>query len=324
MQRREFITLLGGTAAGWPLAAHAQRPAMPTVGYLSLAAPGKNVEAFRKGLSETGFVEARSVAIEYRWPRNEHDRLSDLAADLVRRQVAIIVTPGDHTSALAAKSATITIPIVFGGGGDPVQTGLVASLNRPGGNVTGVTTVGAELGAKRLGLLHELVPTAARFAVLINPTNPSAEPVIRDARAAASAIGRQIEVLSASTNGDIDAAFANIVRKRVDGLLVSPDTLFMSRRVQLAALAVRYAAPVIYPLREYAEAGGLMSYGTSLADQFRQVGIYTGRILKGEKPADLPVMQPTRFEFVVNLQIAKTTGIDIPAALLARADEVIE
>jgi ABC-type uncharacterized transport system substrate-binding protein len=205
-----------------------------------------------------------------------------------------------------------------------VQTGLVASLNRPGGNVTGVTTVGAELGAKRLGLLHELVPAAARFAVLVNPTNPSAESVISDARAAASALGRQIEVLSASTNEDIDAAFASIAQKRVDGLLVSPDTLFMNRRVQLAALAVRYAAPAIYPLREYAEAGGLMSYGTSLADQFRQVGIYTGRILKGEKPADLPVMQPTKFEFVVNLQIAKTTGINIPAALLARADEVIE
>ena len=326
MKRREFIALIGGAAA-WPLAARGQ-PAMPVIGYLHPASPEAAaylVAAFREGLSETGFVEGRNVAIDFRWAHNDNDRLPGLAADLVSRRVAVIVTPNSAPSSLAAKAATTTIPIIFSIGGDPVQFGLVASLNRPGGNVTGVTGMSVDLAAKQLGLLHELLPGATRFAVLVNPKNtPNADAVTRDAQAAAAGIGRQIEVVAATTNSGIDAAFATLVQERADALLVSPDALFNARRVQLITLAVRHAVPAIYPFREDAAAGGLMSYGPSITDANRQAGIYTGRILKGEKPADLPVLRASKFEFVINLQTAKTLALEIPPTLLARADEVIE
>ena len=328
MKRREFITLFGGAAAAWPMAAHAQQPAMPVVGFLRPGSPEPNahlVAAFRRGLGETGYVEGRNVAVEYRWAHNDDDRLPELAADLVRLRVAVIVTPGSTAAAAAAKSATTTIPIVFSAGGDPVQTGLVASLNRPGGNVTGVSSMSGELGAKRLGLLQELVPPAARFAVLVNPNNPLATAFVTDLRAAAAAIGRQIEVLTASTSHDIDTAFAMLVEKRrADALLVGLDPLFVSRRVQLATLAARHTVPAIYPFREDAEAGGLMSYGPSNTDLVRQAGIYTGRVLKGEKPADMPILRATKFDLVINLTTAKALGLEVPPTLLARADEVIE
>jgi putative ABC transport system substrate-binding protein len=331
MQRREFITLLGGAATMSsslrPRAAHAQQRAMPVVGYLYLGSPEASalqVAAFRKGLSETGYVEGRNVAIEFRWAHNEIDRLPELAADLVRRRVAVIATPGSVAAGLAAKAATATIPIVFSGGADPVQSGLVASFNRPGGNVTGFSTMSNEIGAKRLGHLHELLPGAARFAVLVNPNGPTAELQIKDAQAAASTIGRQVEILYAGTNPEIDTAFASLVQKRADALLVSSEGFFTNRRVQLVTLAARHAVPAIYHVREFAEAGGLMSYGPSQTDQWRQIGIYAGRILKGEKPADLPVMRPTKFEFIINLQTARLLGITVPPTLLAIADEVIE
>jgi putative ABC transport system substrate-binding protein len=291
MKRREFITLLGGTAVAWPLAARAQQRAMPVIGFLQSGSPEPNahlVAAFRQGLGETGYVEGRNVAVEYRWAHNDNNRLPELAADLVRLRVAVIATPGSTAAASAAKSATTTIPIVFSGGGDPVQTGLVASLNRPGGNVTGVSSMSGELGAKRLGLLQELVPRAARFVLLVNPNNPLAEAFVTDVRAAGAAIGRQIEVLTASTSRDIDTAFAMLVEKRANALLVGLDPLFVSRRVQLATLSARHAVPAIYPFREDAEAGGLISYGPSNTDLVRQAGIYTGRVLKGEKPAGRP------------------------------------
>jgi putative ABC transport system substrate-binding protein len=281
------------------------------------------VEAFRKGMGETGYLEGRNVVVEYRWAQND-DQLTELAADLVRLRAAVIATPGSTTAAAAAKSATTTIPIVFSGGGDPVQTGLVASLNRPGGNVTGVSSMSGELGTKRVGLLQELVPRAARLAVLINPNNPLAEAFVADIRAAAPAIGRQIEVVTASTSRDIDTAFATLMQKRADALVLSSDALFVSSRVQLAALAARHAVPAIYPFREDAEAGGLMSYGPSNTDLVRQVGIYTGRVLNGEKPADMPILRAIRFELVINLKTAKTLGLEISPTLLARADEVIE
>jgi putative ABC transport system substrate-binding protein len=325
MKRREFITLLGGAAASWPLAARAQQPAMPVIGYLSHGSPEQTaalVEAFRKGLSETGFVEGRNVVIEYRWAHNEPDRLPELAADLVRRQVNVLATPG--TSPIAAKAATTTIPIVFSTGGDPVEAGLVASLNRPGGNVTGISYMNVELSAKRLGLLHELLPGAARFGVLIDPANPSSQSILTGLQAAASAIDRHIEAFTAANNGEIDKAFAALAQTRSDGLLISPMPLFYNRRIQILTLAARHAVPVVYPAREWAEAGGLMSYGSSYTDQHRQAGVYTGRILRGEKAADLPILRATRFEFVINLQTAKSLGIDIPTTLLARADEVIE
>jgi putative ABC transport system substrate-binding protein len=326
IRRRELIMLLGGAAA-WPLVAGAQQPAMPVVGFLRPGSPGPNahlVAAFRKGLGQTGYVEGRNVAVEYRWAHNSDDRLPELAADLVRLRVAVIATPGSTAAAAAAKSATTTIPIVYSGGGDPVQTGLVASLNRPGGNVTGVSSMSGELGAKRLGLLQELLPHAARFAVLVNPNNPLAKAFVTDVRAAALASGRHIEVLTASTNREIDTALLTLVEQRADALLVAPDAVFVSSRVQLATLAARHAVPAIYPFHEDAEAGGLMSYGPSNTDLVRQAGIYTGRVLTGEKPADMPILRATKFELVINLNTAKALGLEIPPTLLARADEVIE
>jgi len=326
IRRREFITLLGGAAA-WPVAARAQQPAIPVIGYLDAAAPGTNPNnetAFRSGLSEAGYATGQNVAIEHRWADGQFARLPDLAADLVRRRVAVIVTPLSAAATLAAKAATTTIPIVFSTGGDPVSAGLVSSLNRPGGNVTGAVTMNAELGAKRLGLLQELLPTATRFAVLANRSSPVADAVIADAQAAASAIGRQVEVLTASTARDIDAAFATVVQVQAAAIFVSPDPFFGRRRAHIVVLAARHAVPAIYANREDVDAGGLMSYGSSILDVSRQLGIYTGRILKGEKPANLPVLRASKFEFVINLQTAKTLGIDVPATLLARADEVIE
>ena len=326
MRRREFITLIGGATAAWPFAARAQQPAMPVIGYLdggSLGTSAHVIAAIRKGLSETGYVEGSNVAIEYRWAEGNYDRLPAMAAEVAHRQVAVIVAMGTP-AAFAAKAATSTVPIVFGGGIDPVQAGLVASLNRPGGNVTGVTSMNVEIETKRLGLLHDLLPQATRFAVLVNPDNPFAEIEIKGAQATAATIGGQIEILTARTNREIDDAFASLVQQRADALLIGPDVFFTNRRVQLATLAVRHGVPAIYSFREFAEAGGLMSYGTSNADRDRQVGVYAGRILKGEKPADLPILRPTKFELVINLQTARTLSLTVPAALLARADEVIE
>jgi putative ABC transport system substrate-binding protein len=323
MRRREFITLLGGAAA-WPLAARAQQRAVPVVGYLSTRTADVDqylVDTFHQGLNEAGFVEGRNVAFEYRWARNDYDRLPELAADLVRRQVAVIVTLGDEGAAIAAKAATSSIPIFFHTGRDPVEIGLVASLNRPGGNVTGVTSMNAELAAKRLELLRELVPAATRFALLVSPRFAGLESMTRELRAAASA-GRQIEVIFASTDREIDAAFATLVQNRADGLLVNPEQLLASRSEQVVTLAARYAVPAIYAGREHTESGGLMSYAPSgLA---RQWGIYAARILKGEKPADLPVMRPTRFELVINLKTAKALGLSVPVTLRVFADELIE
>jgi len=301
---------------------------MPVIGFLhsaSAAAFAAPLAAFRKGLSEAGYVEGQNVAVAYRWAEGQNDRLPALAAELARQRVAVIATPGSTATTLAAKAATATIPIVFSIGTDPVKLGLVASLNRPGGNATGISDFGVEIAAKRLGLLHELLPTATRFGVLVNPDNPYlTESFVTELQTAASAIERQIEVVTASTNGDIDTAFATLIKKRADALLISPDPLFLTRRVQLITLAVRHALPALYHRRELPEAGGLMSYGSDLSDQFRQTGVSVGRILKGERPAEMPVQLPTRFEFVINLQTAKTIGIEIPATLLAAADEVIE
>ena len=322
MKRRKFITLLGGAAA-WPLAARAEQPAMPVIGCLYAGSPEPSanlVEAFRKGLGEAGYVEGQSVAIEYRWAHNLF-----VAADLVRRRVAVIVAPGSVAAALAAKAATTAIPIIFGIGTDAVQAGLVTSLARPDGNVTGVSYMQGELAAKQLGLLHELLPGAARFAVLVNPNNRLVtENTITGLQAAISDIGAQIEVLSAGSNRDIDAAFASLVQKHAEALLVSPGPLFSNRRVQLATLASRHAVPAMYYDREFVEVGGLISYGTSLVDQYRQTGIYTARVLKGARPADLPVLRATKFELVINLATAKSLPLEIPPMLLARADEVIE
>jgi putative ABC transport system substrate-binding protein len=324
--RREFFTLLGGAAVGRPLAARAQQPAMPVIGYLSVGSPEQSatsVAAFRKGLSEAGHVERQNVAVEYRWAQNERERLPELAADLVRRRVAVIAAQGP-SSAQAAKVLTTTIPIIFNVAGDPVEAGLVTSLSRPGGNLTGISDMNVELTGKRIGLLHELLPGAARFAVLVNPNSPNAQVLTREAHAASGAIGRDVEILTTATNRDIDAAFAAILERRIDALVVPADTLFLTRRAQILTLAARHAVPAIYFGRDFAESGGLMSYGTDIAQQYRQFGIYTGRILKGERPADLPVLRPTKFELVINLQTARTLGTEVPPTLLARADEVIE
>jgi ABC-type uncharacterized transport system substrate-binding protein len=324
--RRDFITLLGGTAAAWPLAAHAQQAAMPVIGFLGSSSPADRtrlVNAFRQGVRETGYVEGQSVAIEYRWAEDQFDRLPDLAADLVRRKVAVIAAH-DTLSAIAAKAATATIPIVFTSAADPVRDNLVASLNRPGGNVTGVSFISVELGAKQLGLLRELRPEAARIAVLVDPKWPITERFVSEVRTAALAVQQQVEVLNVSTGRDIDAVFASLARKPVDALLVGPSPLANNRRVQIVTLAAYHRVPAIYFLREFAEVGGLMSYGTNIGDANRLAGVYTGRILKGEKPADLPVIQSSKFEFVINLNTARAFGLSFPPGLLAVADEVIE
>jgi len=326
MNRRTLIALLGSGAAAWPLMARAQQPAMPVIGLLGSSAPvdrARHLTAFHQGLSDTGYVEGRNVAIEYRWAQDRADRLPDLAADLVRRQVTVIAAH-DTPSSMVAKTATTTIPIVFASGSDPVRRGLVASLNRPGGNVTGVTFVAAELGAKKLGLLHELQPGAVRVGVLVDPNYAPTQSFVSDVQAAASSIGKQIEVLEAPTGRDIDTAFARLAQKPIDALLVGPGPLLDNRRVQVTTLAAYHRVAAIYPLRESAEAGGLMSYGTRITDAYRQAGVYTGRVLKGEKPADLPVMQSTKFEFVINLNTARAFGLTFPPGLLAIADEVIE
>jgi putative ABC transport system substrate-binding protein len=329
MRRRDFITLLGGGAATWPLAARAQQPAMPVVGFLDAGSPEPSatlVAAYRKGLSEAGYVEGQNVTVEYHWLEGQYDRLPVLVADLVRRRVAVIATAGSPPVALAVKTATATIPIVFGFGADPVELGLVASLNRPGGNVTGATNMAGELGPKQLGILHELKPDATRFAALVEPNTPVTEGRVRELLAAAATIGRTIEILYAGTNREIDTAFETLAQKQVDALVVtpSPSLLFYNRRVQVVTAAARYAIPTVYQDRSYVEAGGLMSYGADLADLYRQAGIYTARVLKGEKPADLPIMRATKFEFIVNLQTARLLHIEVPPMLLALADEVIE
>jgi putative tryptophan/tyrosine transport system substrate-binding protein len=325
--RREAITLIGGAAAAWPLAARAQQPAMPVIGFLdprSADAISERLRVFRQGLKETGYIEGENVAIVYRFAENQNDRLPGLVADLVRRQVAVIATAGDDVPSVV-KAATATIPIVFIIAQDPVRIGLVASLARPGGNVTGINFFATELMAKRLELLRELVPTAARVAVLINPANAaSAELSVRDLEQAARAMRLQIQVHNASTSREINTAFATIVRERPDALVVGTDPFFSSRRVQLVNLAMRHGIPASFPNRESAEIGGLMSYGASVLDAWRQSGSYVGRILKGTKPADLPVVQSTKFELVINAETARILGLEVPPTLLARADEVIE
>jgi putative tryptophan/tyrosine transport system substrate-binding protein len=326
MKRREFITLLGG-AATWPLGARAQPPAMPVVGWLSGlsgASSTDSVRAFGQGLAETGYVDGRNVAVEYHWAEGQYDRLPALVADLVRRQVTVIAAT-EGNAALAAKAGGTTIPIVFRMAADPIAAGLVASLNRPGGNVTGVTSLNLEVGSKRLELLHDLVPTVTVVAALINPTNRStAETLSRDLQAAARRLGLQLHILRASTDRDIDTAFATLIQLRAGGLVIGGDPFFFSRMEQLAALGLRNGIPTIYQWREFAAAGGLMSYGVSLTESYRLAGNYTGRILKGTKPADLPVQQGTKIELIINLNTAKALGITVPLPLLGRADEVIE
>jgi putative ABC transport system substrate-binding protein len=325
MLRREVITLIGGAVAAWPLTASAQQP-MPVIGFLGIESPESDtlrVTPFRRGLNETGYEEGRNVAIEYRWAEGHYGRLPALAADLVRRQVTVIVT-GGIPSVFAAKAATSTIPIVFAAGIDPVQFGLVASLNRPGGNMTGIAILTAELAAKRLDLLHELVPTATVVALLINPTDPVTDVETRNLQDAARSLGLKLHILPASTASEIDAAFGSLVELRAGALVVSTDPFLTNQRAQIVALAARHAMPAIYVWREYAAAGGLMSYGTDFADAYRLVGIHTGKILNGAKPADLPVQQVVKVELVINLKTAKTLGLTVPLTLSGRADEVIE
>jgi putative tryptophan/tyrosine transport system substrate-binding protein len=326
VKRREFITLLGGAAA-WPLPARAQQQSLPVVGLLgATTAQGyaAQLAAFRRGLNEAGFVEGRDVAIEYRWAEDQYDRLPALAADLVRRQVAVIATIGGNAAAVAAKAATSTIPVVFHGSVDPVEAGFVASLNRPGGNLTGVVTLNVDTGQKRLELIHELVPTASTIGLLLNPTNAVAETQSKDLLAAARTLGLKLHVLHASTEREFETAFAALMQSRVGGLVIGTDGFLVSRSEQLAALTVRHAMPAIFQYRAFVEAGGLMSYGGSVTDSYRLSGLYTGRILKGEKPADLPVQQATKVELIINLKTARALGLTIPLPLLGRADEVIE
>jgi ABC-type uncharacterized transport system substrate-binding protein len=325
MNRREFITLLGGAAAAWPIMARAQRPEIPVVAFLNGGSPdgyAPMVAAFHQGLKDTGYVEAQSVRIEYRWADGQYGRLPAMAADLVHRQVAVIVT--NSPGMLAAKAATTTIPIVFTTSGDPVELGFVASLARPGRNITGVTQLNVEVAPKRLELMHELVPTATIMAVLVNPAYPSAEIQSRGMQAAARTLGVQLHILRASNERDIDDAFATLAQLRAGAFVISSDPFFNSRAEQFAALALRHAVPTIFQYREFAAAGGLMSYGGSIIDSYRQAGVYTGRILKGEKPADLPVQQSTKVELIINLKTAKALGLEVPRTLIARADEVIE
>jgi putative ABC transport system substrate-binding protein len=324
MKRREFITLLSGAVAAWPLAARAQQAALPVVGFLHSGDPNADADlaaAFRNGLREAGYIEGQNVAIEYRWARNNNSKLPEMIDDLVRRRVAVIAATGNAATRVAA--ATRTIPVVFTIGFDPVQAGIVSSLARPGANITGITTLNGLIGEKWLGLFH-LLPSVTRFAVLINPNNRDETPIAENIKPVASAKGWQIETVEAATNDEIDMAFASFVRQRTEALMIAPEALFRQRLLKLATLATRHAIPAIYPIPQFAEAGGLMSYGTSYVDTFRQAGVYVGRILKGAKPADLPVLQPTKFEFVLNLSTAKALGITFPPGLLAIADRVIE
>jgi putative tryptophan/tyrosine transport system substrate-binding protein len=328
MKRRKFIALLGGAAA-WPLAARAQQPAMPVIGFMNTlnsadASDLGLVAAFRQGLLETGFVEGQNVTVEYRWAQGQYDRFPELAAEFVRRQVAVIAATGGEPSPQSAKAATQTIPIVFTANGDPISEGLVASLRRPGGNVTGITIFGPAAVTKRVQLMHQLVPQATTIAYLMNPNHPSGEIEMSAAQTAARSLGKEMPVFRASNERELDTAFATMVQQQTDALVVASDPFYWSRRGELASLAARHRLPAIYYLPEFARAGGLMAYGNSLPDQYRLVGVYVGRILKGEKPGDLPVVQSTKFEFVINLKNAKTLGLDVPPTLLARADEVIE
>jgi ABC-type uncharacterized transport system substrate-binding protein len=328
MRRREFITLLGGVAGAWPWGARSQQAAMPIVSLVGPRSPEESarlVAAFRKALNEAGYVEGQNVMVEYHWLEGQYDRLPALMGDLVRRHVAVIVTAAFTIAAPMAKAATTTIPIVFGVAEDPVKLGLVASLALPGSNATGVNFLASEAIPKRLGLLHDLVPKAVRIGVVINPANsPTAESSLRETSKAARDLGLQIQILNASTIREIEAAFATVVRERPDALLIAPDGFFTSRRVQFATLAAHHRVPAAYPLREFAEVGGLMSYGTDISDVYRQIGVYTGQILKGTRPGDLPVVQSTKFEFVINMQTAKALGLEVPPQLLASADEAIE
>jgi putative ABC transport system substrate-binding protein len=327
MRRRNFITLLGGAAVAWPLAAHAQQPTTPVIGFLSARSPAEAASvlaAFRQGLGETGYFEGKNVAIEYRWAEGQYNRLPALAAELVSHQVTVITATGGEPSALAAKAATATIPIIFTLGGDPVAAGLVASLNRPGGNLTGMTIMALQMGPKRLELLRQLLPNATAMTMLINPAFPTTSAEARELQDAARSLGLQINVQNASTESQIDTAFTTIVQQRASALIVATDPFLLGQRDQLVRLAARHAIPTMYFLREFVEAGGLMSYGPNIANEYRQAGVYTGRVLKGEKPADLPVMQPTKFDLVINLKTTKALGLTMPQNLLVAADEVIE
>ena len=327
MRRRDFILLLGGAASAWPVVTRAQQPAMPVIGYLGAQSPAafaSRVTAFRQGLGEAGYTEGRNVAIEFRWAEGQHDRLPALAADLVARRVALIVAPGGAPAGIAAKSATTTIPIVFEVGADPIAMGLVTSLNRPGGNLTGVSSLNVEVTPKRLEILHEAIPTGGVVAVLLNPTSPTAASQLRNLQDAARALGLQLHVLHASTAKDFDPVFATLPQLRASGLVVASDTFFATHGEQLAALTARHAMPAIHQSRDFTLAGGLMSYGGSFVESHRQAGVYTGRILKGDKPADLPVHQVTKVELLINLKTAKTLGVTFPLALSGRADQVIE